>query len=48
MTALPFENQLVRLRMKGSTLLKALERSVESYDVTRKTGFGGFLQVSGM
>uniref|UniRef100_T1HRG2 Uncharacterized protein n=2 Tax=Rhodnius prolixus TaxID=13249 RepID=T1HRG2_RHOPR len=48
MTALPFENQLVRLRMKGSTLLKALERSVESYDVTRKTGFGGFLQVSGL
>uniref|UniRef100_A0AB38ZEE9 Venom 5-prime nucleotidase 1 n=1 Tax=Ectomocoris sp. TaxID=3104572 RepID=A0AB38ZEE9_9HEMI len=48
LTVLPFGNQLVRLRMKGSTLLKALHRSVERYDTDRNVGFGEFLQVSGL
>nr|CAE46445.1 79 kDa salivary apyrase precursor [Triatoma infestans] len=49
LVALPFNKQIVSLRMKGSTLLKALHRSVERYDITRKSfGFGEFLQVSGM
>lgn len=43
---LPFENDIDLITVKGSTLLKALERSVEDYDPAEQKG--GFLQMSGI
>uniref|UniRef100_E2J7A7 5'-nucleotidase n=1 Tax=Triatoma matogrossensis TaxID=162370 RepID=E2J7A7_9HEMI len=47
--ALPFDKQIARLNMKGSTLKKALQRSVQKYHERRKgKGSGEFLQYSGL
>uniref|UniRef100_E2J7A6 Salivary apyrase n=1 Tax=Triatoma matogrossensis TaxID=162370 RepID=E2J7A6_9HEMI len=46
---LPFDKQIARLSMNGSTLLKALRRSVQNYHQRRKgKGSGEFLQYSGL
>jgi 5'-nucleotidase / UDP-sugar diphosphatase len=41
---LPFANHLVKAEIRGSTILEALERSVDTYP----NPSGAFLQVSGM
>ena len=45
LTAMPFQNDLQRVLLKGSDLLSALEWSVRSYD--KKKRDGRFLQFSG-
>ena len=42
---LPFGNEIDLITVKGSTLLKALERSVSNYDPVEQDG--AFLQFSG-
>lgn len=44
MTVLPFGESIDLIQLKGSTLMKAFERSVERYG----QGRGEFLQVSGI
>ena len=42
---MPYENQLLTLKIKGAELLEALERAVKS---TREEEDGGFLHISGL
>ncbi|ELU10065.1 hypothetical protein CAPTEDRAFT_152432 [Capitella teleta] len=48
MEVLPFRNEVSRVLLLGSTLLKLLENSVSGYDITGKDPRGRFLQVSGL
>ena len=49
MTAFPFNNNLYKVTMNGTTLLKALEFSVHDRKSLATTRHGGcFLQVSGI
>ena len=43
---MPFGNEVDLITVKGSTLLKAFERSVEKWDPVEQSG--AFLQMSGM
>ena len=46
MTAVPFQNTIDIIEIKGMHLKEAFEHSVANYDEINL--FGGFLQVSGM
>ena len=48
MELLPFRNEVSRVLVNGTTLLKVLEHSVSGYDVTGADPPGKFLQVSGV
>ncbi|XP_075233334.1 protein 5NUC-like [Lycorma delicatula] len=48
MTALPYNNEIYKIQIRGQDLLQALEWNVAKYNTSHKGWSGCFLQISGM